>query len=294
MASEIRNGGATVPAWSALPWLALALYEVALIALAGSPSPAGEVTAATGIAIAAAHAVLAYGWRDTLALLLICLAITYTIENIGIASGFPFGHYHFEVLPMLPHIGTVPFIVGPLYFGMGYMAWVIGGTLLDDAHRRLDQPFQIIALPIVAAFVMVQWDVVMDPPFATLGRAWIWHDGGGYFGVPLSNFLGWYLTVWLFFQAFSVYLYCRRRAGAARAAQRGRAFWLLPILLYLGVALSHAVPWLLRRGGDAVDGAGRHWDALALHETTATVMLFTMFFTSVLALLRWHMNGTKK
>lgn len=170
MSSEIRNSSAA-PGWSNLLWLALGLHEVALIALAGSPSTAGEVAAATGIAIAAAHALLAYGWRDTLALLLICLAITYTIENIGIASGFPFGHYHFEVLPMLPHVGTVPLIVGPLYFGMGYMAWVIGGTLLDDAHRQLEQPFQVIALPIVAAFVMVQWDVVMAPPFATLGRA---------------------------------------------------------------------------------------------------------------------------
>ena len=274
-----------------LPWLALALFEMALIALAGSPSPAGELVAACGIAIAAVHMLLAYSWRDTLAYLLICLVITFTMENIGIASGFPFGHYHFEVLPMLPHVGTVPIIVGPLYFGMGYMAWVVAGTLLDDAHRRLDRPFLVLALPIVAAFVMVQWDVVMAPPFSTLGKAWIWHDGGGYFGVPLSNFLGWYLTVWLFFQAFAVYLYRRRKPGAEHTAQRGRAFWLVPILLYLGVALSHALPWLLRRGDDAVDGAGQHWNALALHETTATVMLFTMLYTSVLALLRWHMRG---
>ena len=129
------------------------------------------------------------------------------------------------------------------------------------------------------------------PPFSTLGKAWIWHDGGGYFGVPLSNFLGWYLTVWLFFQAFAVYLYRRRKPGAEQTRAHGRAFWLVPILLYLGVALSHAVPWLLRRGGDAVDSTGQHWNALALHETTATVMLFTMLYTAVLALCAGICSG---
>ena len=45
----------------------------------------------------------------------------------------------------------------------------------------------MFALPTVAAFVMTQWDLVMEPPEATIGKAWIWHDGGGYFGVPMSN-----------------------------------------------------------------------------------------------------------
>src|SRR5215471_10038548 len=52
---------------------------------------------------------------------------------------------------------------------------------------RLDRPINVITLPIVAAFVMTQWDLVIDPPESTISKAWIWHDGGADFGVPLSN-----------------------------------------------------------------------------------------------------------
>ena len=61
---------------------------------------------------------------------------------------------------------------------------------------------------------MTQWDVVMDPPEATISKAWIWHDGGAHFGVPLSNYLGWLLTSWLFYQAFAIYLSRRHDVSA--------------------------------------------------------------------------------
>jgi uncharacterized membrane protein len=42
---------------------------------------------------------------------------------------------------------------------------------------------------------MVSWDLTIDPMMSTINGNWVWHDGGSYFGVPVSNFLGWYLTV---------------------------------------------------------------------------------------------------
>ncbi len=169
----------------------------------------------------------------------ICIAITFAIENVGVATGFPFGHYHFEVDPDLPHVGNIPIIVGPLWFGAGYFSWVVASTLLDGADQRLDRPFNLRALPVVAAFVMTQWDLVMDPPQSTIARIWIWHDGGADFGVPLSDYLGWLLTSWLFYQA-----------------------------------------------GEVTDAAGHVWQIHDLRETTVAVMLFTMFFTAMLAALR--------
>ena len=185
----------TVHRGKTIIWILLLGYSAAVVAAAGTPSPLAQFLALAGILIAFAHAVLAYGRILACVFLGLCLLLTFSIENLGIATGFPFGHYHFEVAANLPYIGAVPLIVGPLYFAMGYFSWVIAGILLGEADLRLDRAFYLLALPVVAAFVMVQWDVVMDPPNATLGHAWVWRDGGGYFGVPLSNFLGWYLTV---------------------------------------------------------------------------------------------------
>jgi uncharacterized membrane protein len=268
----------------AVGWIAFASYLVLVVAFAWNPTPLAQGLAALGIVMACAHAVLFYGWKNAAVLLAICLAITFTMENIGAATGFPFGHYHFEVGSDLLHIGAIPIIVGPLWFGMGYLSWIVAGTLLGGTHRHLRGKIELIALPIVGAFVMTQWDVVMDPPEATISKAWIWHDGGAHFGVPISNYLGWLLTSWLFYQTFAIYL-SRRDASAAKSEQ-GRALRLVAILLYLCSGLTHVVPWIIGQSGELVDAAGHLWRMGDLRETTVVILLFTMVFTSLLAILR--------
>ena len=264
--------------------VAFAIYLVMVIGFAWKPTPLAQLLAAIGIAIACVHAALVYGWKDAAVLTTICLVTTFTMENVGVATGIPFGRYHFEVGPNLPHVGTIPVIVGPLWFGMGYFSWIVAGTLLGGADQRSNRKFEIVALPIVAAFVMTQWDVVMDPPLATIYKAWIWHDGGAHFGVPFSNYLGWLLTAWLFYQAFAIYL--SRRKVSAPTIGRSRTLRLVAILLYLGSGLTHVTPWFMGQSGEVTDAASHIWRIQDLREATVVTMLFTMFFTSMLAMLR--------
>lgn len=278
-------GGRSFPPLKTAFWVVFAVYLALVVGFAWNPTPLAQCLAAIGIAAACAHAVLSYGWKDALALLAICLVITFAMENIGAATGFPFGHYHFEVGANLPHVGAIPVIVGPLWFGMGYFSWVLAGTLLGGAQPRLNRNIELIALPIVAAFVMTQWDVVMDPPVSTISKAWIWHDGGAHFGVPLSNYLGWLLTSWLFYQAFALYL-SRRSQVSAPSAEQGRALRLVAILLYLGSGLTHATPFLIGQSGEVADATNHVWRIGDLRETTVVILLFTMVFTSMLAALR--------
>jgi uncharacterized membrane protein len=274
-------------------WTVFAIYLVLVVGFAWNPTPFAQGLAALGIAIACTHAALFYGWKDALVLLAICLVITFTMENIGVATGFPFGHYHFEVGSDLIHVGAIPIIVGPLWFGMGYFAWIVAGTLLGGAHRRLRGKIELIALPIVAAFVMTQWDVVMDPPEATISKAWIWHDGGAHFGVPISNYLGWLLTSWLFYQAFAIYL-SRRRVASAGMTGQGRSLRLVAILLYFCSGLTHVIPWIMDQSGEVADAAGHVWRIGDLRETTVVILLFTMVFTSMLAGLRLATDAAER
>ena len=193
-----------LPRWF---WAAFGGFIGPVLILGDSPTPAGVVVAFVTIGISFVHAVFALGWRDALVFLGICLAVTFSLENLSVLTGVPFGHYHFVVGGGLPHVGSIPVIVGLLYFGLGYPSRVIAGILLDRAGLVPDTLFRVVALPLVASFVLVQWAVVMDPAGSTLGGAWVWHDGGGYFGVPLSNYLGWYPTVWMFFQAFACWVF---------------------------------------------------------------------------------------
>jgi len=66
---------------------------------------------------------------------------------------------------------------------------------------------------------------------------------------------------------------------------RPRAFWALPILLYLAAGLCH-IPPLFDSDMRLVDAGGRVWSAADLRETAVIVMLSTMLPTSILALVR--------
>jgi uncharacterized membrane protein len=166
---------------------------------------------------------------------------------------------------------------------MGYFSWIVAGTLLGGTDRRSNGKIELVALPVVAAFIMTQWDVVMDPPEATISKAWIWHDGGAHFGVPFSNYLGWLLTSWLFYQAFAIYLSRRR---SMRTVEQGRALRLAAILLYLCSGLTHVTPWIIGQSGDVADAVNHIWRVEDLRGTTVVMLLFTMCFTSLLAGLR--------
>jgi uncharacterized membrane protein len=279
------DGGRSPSTGEITLWLAIAGFLATAILFSWNPTPFAQALAAIFVGSALVHAAVLYGLRHALVLFCICIAITFVIENVGVATGFPFGHYHFEVDADLPHVGSIPIIVGPLWFGAGYFSWVVASILLDGADRRLDRLFNVIALPIIAAFVMAQWDLVMDPSESTIAGIWIWHDGGADFGVPLSNYLGWLLTAWLFYQAFALYL----RRGTVRWQQgtpRSPKLLLIAILFYVSAGLTHVIPWLIGQSGNVADAAGHVWQIHDLRETTVAVMLFTMFFTAMLAALR--------
>jgi uncharacterized membrane protein len=291
MSVEASSGDSLLSWRGAAIWTAIIAYLVLVVLFAWSASLLSQVLAAVGIVVALVHCSMTYGAKNAVALLAICLAVTLTMENIGSSTGLPFGHYHFEVGAQLPRIGTIPIIVGGLWFGMGYFAWIVAGALLGGADQDLEKHGNVIAMPVVAAFVMTQWDFVMDAPVATISKAWIWHDGGGYFGVPITNYLGWLLTSWIFYQLFALYLARRRVRGG-----HDRMLRIVAILFYACSGITHLMPWLAGQSGEVADATGHIWRIQDLREASVLAMLFTMFFTSMLAVLRlarddWHPAG---
>ena len=81
---------------------------------------------------------------------------------------------------------------------------------------------------------MTAWDLAMDPIWSTVGRLWIWQQGGGYFGVPASNYVGWLVTNYLIYQLF-VLVVLRGHSGIA--SQNGvesvpASYWRMAVIFY--------------------------------------------------------------
>src|SRR5262249_12158733 len=184
--------------------------------------------------LAIVHGIRRYGWKHFVVFFIVAFVISWSYETLSILTGFPFGHYIYTD-NLGPKLWLVPLLIMPAYFSMGYIAWTLAHVLLDRYDDRLAGA-EVVLVPALASFVMVMWDLCIDPASSTISGSWIWRDGGGYFGVPLVNFLGWYLCVFTIYLMFALYL--QRSAEWTRATNLGdRSTWTLPALMYAAVML---------------------------------------------------------
>ena len=135
---------------------------------------------------------------------------------------------------------------------MAYISWTLARLILR-ATTAQPEGAQLISLPLLAAVIMTAWDFAQDPIWSTLLHAWRWRDGGFWFGVPLTNYAGWLLTVFLIYVAFALYL----RRWPTTLSRSASPHWRAAVLLYALCALGNVLQLLRPQAGDVItDPAG--------------------------------------
>jgi putative membrane protein len=264
--------------WINVLWLLVVLLTVARLATtAFSPSLTIPVVMAAAV-FAFIHGAVRYRWSGILAFLIVCLVVSNVLENTSILTGFPFGHYHYTSSPRL---FLVPLFIGPSYFATAYLAWMVAVVLIGDVLRGASW-LTTVAVPVIASAVMVMWDLTFDPTASTIKQFWIWEQGGGYFGVPLTNYIGWFFTVYVFLQLFALFL--RFRRAGADSLPLPASYYAQAVISYGVVGVTAVLSYLVFAGNTVVtDAAGVAWQTRSITEAEATVSIFTMVFVSVLA-----------
>jgi putative membrane protein len=231
------------------------------------------------IVFALIHGAVFYRWRGILIFFAICLVVGNIFENVGVRTGFPFGQYYFTDL-MGPKLFVVPIQLGLAYLGMAYLSWALARLILGGMRNPLEGS-RVVTLPMVAAFIMVAWDFSQDPVWSTVLHLWIWRQGGAYFGVPVSNFFGWYLTVYVSYQLFALYL----RGRSTNRDPLPSSYWHQAVLFYAISAAGNILLAIPRSGLSVVsDPTGAQWK---LSDITGTCALTSIFTMGVFALLAW-------
>lgn len=110
--------------------------------------------------------------------------VSYTMEFVGVETGAPFGHYSYTHA-MGPMLGPVPLAIPFIWAALGYFC-------LEAAGPSVLAP----------ALLMTVLDVSFDPLFSVNLWRWAATPGPHYFGVPVVNFVGWFLTSVLIFAVF--------------------------------------------------------------------------------------------
>jgi len=114
-------------------------------------------------------------------------AVGFAVEITGIATGFPYGEFYYganlgpKLAGIVPY--ALPFSWAPLVLGaVAATKPAVPETLV----RRL-------LWVLMAAVLLIAIDGVLDPGAIRLGL-WVWPGGGAYYGIPLSNYVGWLLS----------------------------------------------------------------------------------------------------
>lgn len=147
------------------------------------------------------------GWKRILILAVSCFIIALIMESVGVATGLVYGPYHYTSQLGPKFLGLVPYIIPVAWFMMMYPSLVIAARIM-----RTPDPdgWKVPAVAAIGGIIMTAWDIVMDP-IMVLGGNWIWDGSVGsrvFFGIPLQNFWGWWLTTFL---TFCVYLFIARK-----------------------------------------------------------------------------------
>ena len=137
-----------------------------------------------------AHACMIIGRSAAIKMFLIGIIGAFLFEEfVGLQSGL----YYFTDL-MGPRIDKAALAIGLSWMAVFYMGWFMANLMCDGAPspRRNSIP-RIIVKAAVAALIVSASDLAADP-VSVEGGLWVWVDGGPFFGVPYSNYIGWFFV----------------------------------------------------------------------------------------------------
>ncbi len=172
------------------------------------------------------------GWRRMWLLLGLTFGVSLLFESIGVATGLVYGSYHYTDRLGAKFLGLVPYLIPVAWFMMTYPAYIIAESLVPFGGKPWIRLFLLSA---AGGVVMTSWDLAMDP-LMVAGGHWVWEQPGAYFGIPIQNFWGWWLTI---FVTFILYLSLGRHKPAVRAP--GSGFGRLAIWSYAITGLSSVI-----------------------------------------------------
>jgi len=176
--------------WSkkTVSWAIAYIYTL-YVALSAIPPLKGNVafsvTAASGLLVVlyVFHSFTNLNLKTAGMFLIIAAVISYLWEFVGVETGIPFGSYYYTSA-LGPQIGPVPIAIPLIWCALGYFC------LQASDHY------------IMASALMVSLDLSFDPVFSGSLHLWNWTGPTQYFGVPWTNFLGWFIASLTFFGVF--------------------------------------------------------------------------------------------
>lgn len=174
-------------------WLLTMISMPILKWLLGDRAQVTAVAVSVCLQAAAVLAILwpAWGGMTTLMTAAAICVLGWAAEAIGSRTGLPFGRYAYTD-HLQPQLGGVPVIIPLAWLMMMPPAWATAAAIGGSGSR--------LAFAMVSAAAFTAWDLFLDPQMVSW-NLWTWADGEPawddkrlprYFGIPWTNYAGWF------------------------------------------------------------------------------------------------------
>ncbi|MGB9738609.1 carotenoid biosynthesis protein [Chloroflexus sp.] len=169
-----------------------------------------------------------YHWYGAVASGLI-LIISWAVEHIGATTGFPFGSYSYTDVLQPQIFGVVPLAIPFAWLLIVVAAVGVAERLFHRDGRPVDDRYLHPTRVLTAASFALLLDVTIEPFAVYINRYWVWasDESGFYYGIPVSNFVAWWVTSLILSW---VLLSLRRSANRKGLVPRPFMQWLPPTL----------------------------------------------------------------
>jgi len=108
-------------------------------------------------------------------------------ELAGTTVGLPFGPYRYTDGLGFKWFGHVPVLIPASWFMMALPSYAI-------ARRRFQGRSEVVGRIALGSFSLLSWDFALDPAMSFTTKYWVWGTTGPYYGMPVLNLVGWFVT----------------------------------------------------------------------------------------------------
>lgn len=154
---------------------------------------AGSLHILFGAAAVLLFGLILIGTRKTLIFFVVATTIPLSMELLGTSTGFPFGPYSYTSFLGYKVAGLVPYSIPLSWFYMGFTSFILANVILAGLGKRHRTAWSLA----LGVYFLTAWDLSLDPAMASQRlplHFWVWYQHGPYFGMPVSNLVGWSLT----------------------------------------------------------------------------------------------------
>lgn len=153
--------------------------------------------------------------------------LSFTSEHVGTGYGIPFSGYEYTGLLGARLLDRVPLVIPLSWFLMAAPAWILARHTFPGRGTTLPRILQ-------ATFLLVLWDLALDPAMSFLTPYWVWENAGPFYGMPWVNLAGWAFTGVILMAALEIL--DRRMDWAGSLSWRwALGYYLVVLLMPLGM-----------------------------------------------------------